>query len=87
MGTEVKVAYLCDGMASCSEKVGCYRCMKPGIDFCSHTFDSRHARNGAVRKPENYPDRFTKLVIPGDDRITYWEGEFEIPDTMIFEEK
>lgn len=87
MGTEVKIAYLCDGMASCSEKIGCYRCMKPGIDYCSHTFDPRHARNGAVRKPENYPDRFTKLDIPGDDRVTYWEGEIDIPDTMIFKEQ
>lgn len=86
MGSEVKIAYLCDGMASCSEKVGCFRCMRPGIDYCTHTFDKRHAKNGAVKKPENYPDRFTKLDIPNTDEIAYWEGEIDIPDTMIFEE-
>lgn len=77
MGEEIKIAYLCDGLDHCSDSVMCFRRMVPGAD-CSHTFDYKHAANGICGHPENYPDRFTLIDIPGHEKC-YWEGDIKIP--------
>lgn len=89
MGKKVKgIAYICDGLAACSDKVGCYRLARPGISYCSHTTDRRHAKYGAVNDPEKYPDRFVKIDYPeADEEIKYWEGEIDIPNIYYKEEK
>ena len=69
----MKTAYLCDGLCKCSDKVGCFRLAKPGIDYCRHTFDERHAVNGACSDPENHPERFSKIDLT-DTETVWWEG-------------
>ena len=73
----MKIAYICDGLASCSDKVGCYRLAKPGMDFCNHTFDPKHAKYGVCEHPEDYPERFHE-VFGDEENIKYWEGTFII---------
>jgi len=73
----IKVAYLCDGLQSCSDKVGCYRNGTP-LSECFHCFDPEHAINGPCEHPEAHPDRFRLLDIPGDE-LWFWEGEIILP--------
>lgn len=81
----MKIAYICNGLVpGCSDKIGCYRCLKPGMSDCHHTTDDRYALNGKCEDPENYPERFNKLD-PDDSDIDYWEGEFDIPDISLEE--
>ena len=77
MGSEVKIAYICDGLCECSDKPGCFRHMKNVMDVCNHTFDPKHALHGPVDNPEDFPERFHKL-IPNDE-LCYWEGDVYIP--------
>lgn len=84
MGEEavIEIAYLCDGLDICSDKVGCYRCLKPGISYCHHTFNQEHAINGTVDDPEKYPERFNRFEFYADNKmmaIQYWEGPVDIP--------
>lgn len=78
MGKEIKTAYLCDGLAECSDSVMCFRRMVPGAD-CRHTFDYKHAANGVCGHPENYPDRFHVVDLFDGEEVCYWEGEINIP--------
>ena len=73
----MKIAYICDGLDHCSDKIGCYRCGKPGMDTCRHTFNPAHAKNGAVENPEDYPERFH--ILRPNDELCYWEGDVFIP--------
>lgn len=77
MGEEIKVAYLCDGLCSCTDSVMCFRRGVPGAD-CKHTFDPDHAANKRVGHPENYPDRF-HLIQNGIEEPCWWEGDIDIP--------
>ena len=70
----MKIAYLCDGLCKCSDKVGCYRVAKPGMDYCNHTFFGKHAVNGACKDPENYPERFHEIDLT-DTETCFWEGD------------
>ena len=70
----MKTAYLCDGLCKCSDKVGCYRLAKSGMDYCRHTFDERHAINGPCENPENFPERFF-LIDLTDRESCWWEGD------------
>lgn len=79
MGEGIKIAYICDGLAECSDKVGCYRHAKTLLDICTHTLDPKHAVNGAVDDPALYPERFHKLGVDDESNIRYWEGDIEIP--------
>lgn len=79
MGEEVRIAYICDGLAECSDKVGCFRHAKTLMDICTHTTDPKHAANGAVENPSLYPERFYKLDVQDESKISYWEGEIDIP--------
>lgn len=78
---KVKIAYICDGLDRCSDKIGCFRHATPGMDACKHTWNPRHALNGKIKKPEKYPDRFHALDIPEEDpeTIVYWEGDIDLP--------
>lgn len=69
----MKTAYLCDGLAWCSDKVGCFRVAKPGMDYCRHTFTEQHAKYGACKDPENHPERF-RVVDLTDSEAVWWEG-------------
>lgn len=73
----MKIAYICDGLDKCSDKVGCYRVAKPGMDYCTHTCNPEHAKNGAVDDPRKYPERFYELDVDNEE-IHFWEGEFNI---------
>ncbi len=79
VGESIKIAYLCDGLDKCSDGVMCFRRRVPGAD-CKHTFNPKHAANGIIGHPENYPDRF-HLIDPkfNNGEICYWEGEIDIP--------
>lgn len=79
MGEGIKIAYICDGLDKCSDKVGCYRHAKTLLDICTHTLDPKHAANGAVDDPALYPERFCKLTSVDGSDIRYWEGDIEIP--------
>ena len=70
----MKIAYLCDGLCVCSDKIGCFRTAKSGMDYCRHTFSARHAANGPCKDPENHPERF-HVVDLTDSETCYWEGE------------
>ena len=72
------VAYICDGCCSCSGKVGCYQLGRPGMDYCWHTFDYHHAKNGICNDPANHPERF-RVIDLTDTQTCYWEGEIPIP--------
>ena len=75
----MKIAYICDGlMLKCSDKIGCFRTAWPGMDYCTHTFDPSHAKNGACTDPQNCPDRFHEIDLT-DEETCYWEGEVQIP--------
>lgn len=78
---KVKIAYICDGLARCSDKIGCFRHATPGMDYCKHTWDPRHAVNGGVKKPWKYPERFHLVDNPDIESNVdiYWEGDIEIP--------
>lgn len=78
MGKSVRVAYICNGLAKCCEKPGCFRYMKPCIYICNHTWDPKYALNGRVKKPEKYPERFN-LINFNDKELCYWEGDIYIP--------
>ena len=69
----MKIAYICDGLCACSGKVGCFRTGLPGMDYCRHTFDERHAINGMCKYPENHPERFNRIDIT-DSESCWWEG-------------
>lgn len=73
------IAYLCDGMDVCNNKVGCFRMMNPGISNCHHTLNPEHAANGPCEDPENHPERFNKLDIWDESEIAYWEGAIDLP--------
>lgn len=76
----MKIAYICNGLVpECSDKIGCYRCLKPGMSYCHHTTDDRYALNGKCEDPENHPERFNKLDAKDESNTDYWEGEFDIP--------
>lgn len=68
---EYKVAYYCDGKASCSDSIGCYHRISPGIDYCRHTFEEDHAMFGKCEDPENHPERFHWIK----EVNCFWEGE------------
>lgn len=70
----MKTAYLCDGLCKCSDKVGCYRLAKSGMDYCRHTFDERHAINGSCENPENFPERFSLIDLTNTESC-WWEGD------------
>ena len=70
----MKVAYLCDGLCLCSDKVGCFRTAKPGMDYCRHTFIEKHAKYGACKDPENHPERFHKVKLTEKETV-WWEGD------------
>jgi len=70
----LKTAYLCDGLCICSDKVGCYRVAKPGMDYCNHTFYERHAKYGPCKDPENHPERFHEIDLT-DSETCWWEGD------------
>lgn len=70
----MKIAYLCDGLCKCSDKVGCYRFAKAGMDYCRHTFDERHAINGPCENPENFPERFFLIDLTNTESC-WWEGD------------
>lgn len=74
----MKIAYLCDGLSYCSDKVGCFRMAKPGMDYCTHTFDKKHAKNGICKNPEKHPERFHQIDLT-DSETCYWEGEIPTP--------
>lgn len=76
---KVKIAYICDGLDKCSDKIGCFRCGKPGMSDCHHTFDPKHAKFGACEDPKACPERFHKIDGTIDDCEVYWEGEFNFP--------
>lgn len=58
-----EVMYLCDRKKECNKSITC------GGEYCSHTYDPEHARNGATDHPE-LDERF-QLTEYGD----YWEKE------------
>lgn len=69
-----KIAYICDGHASCSLRPGCFLREDPvtwSDTVCYHTLDPEHAKNGICPDPENHPERFT--AFPEFDRIKYYE--------------
>lgn len=70
----MKIAYICDGLAKCSDRPGCYRYMKTSMDCCTHTFEPAHARNGAVLDPQNKPERFHEIDLDGNETV-WWEGD------------
>ena len=70
----MKIAYLCDGLCKCSDKVGCFRVARPGMDYCFHTFDEKHAAFGACKDPENHPERFFQIDLT-DTESCFWEGD------------
>lgn len=79
MGEEVdySIAYICDGLdPKCSGKVGCFKSLCSTAE-CNHTLNERYALNGPCEDPENHPERFTFIDIPGEK--TYWEGAIDIP--------
>lgn len=75
----MRVSYLCDGLDKCSDKVGCFRVAKPGMDYCYHTFCAAHAVNGPCNDPENHPERFHRIDI-SDKETCWWEGEVFQPN-------
>lgn len=77
---KVKIAYICNGMAHCSDKPGCFRCGLPGMMYCKHTWDPKYAANGGIKNPEKCPERFHLLENSGFDGFdVYWEGGFDLP--------
>ena len=70
----MKIAYICDGLAACSDKVGCFRIAKPGMDYCNHTFTAKHAKNGKCKDPENHPERFHEIDLTNTETC-WWEGD------------
>lgn len=74
----MRIAYICDCMAKCSERPGCFRHNTPNLNNCKHTFDSSHALNGAVLDPWHYPERFHVVDLNDEEQI-YWEGDIDIP--------
>ena len=74
----MKIAYICDGLAACSDKVGCYRIGRPGVDCCRHTFQDSHAKNGKCIDPQNHPERFHPIDL-SDQETCWWEGEVLAP--------
>lgn len=79
MGKNIRIAYICDGLAECSDKVGCFRHAKTLMDICTHTTDPKHAANGAVEDPSLYPERFHEIDPFGEEEFRYWEGDIDIP--------
>ena len=77
MGESIIIAYLCDGMQSCSEKAGCFRNGEP-LGVCRYPFDPDRAVNGAEEHPEAHPERFRFVKTPGDIPM-FWEGGIDIP--------
>ena len=74
-----KIAYICDGlMPKCSDKVGCFRLAKTGMDYCRHTFDPNHAKNGGCSDPQDHPERFHEIDL-NDQESCWWEGEVLTP--------
>ena len=74
----MRVAYICDGLVpECSDKLGCFRCGKEGMNYCKHTFQPEHALNGACEDPWNYPQRFIDLSKSTGEN-EYWEGVFDL---------
>ena len=74
----MKVAYICDGLAKCCDRPGCFRFAKPGMDMCRHTFDPSRAKYGAVLDPQNHPLRFHVIDLDYEETV-YWEGDVDIP--------
>ena len=74
---EIEIAYICDGKDICSDKIGCYKVARPGMDHCTHTTNPDHALNGACSYPEKEPTRF-HLINDKNPKIRYWEGTLEI---------
>lgn len=79
----MKIAYYCDGLCECSDSVGCYRYMHPGMDWCRHTFDPEHALYGKCEDPENHPERFHLIDIRNNESC-YWEGEVFSTSDLTF---
>ena len=78
---DILTAYICDGLDECSDKLGCFRCGKPGFDYCHHTTNPKHALNGPCDDPRTDPERFHKLNGSADGKDLYWEGEVILEDT------
>ena len=75
----MKIAYICDGLDHCSDKVGCYRHGSSSLNNCCHTFNPMHAKNGVAENPEEQPERFSPFDI-SDKETVWWEGGINFPD-------
>ena len=67
----MRVVYLCNGK-QCEKNVYAY-CALRGQGECSHTENVEFAKNRFCGDPWNYPERFEKHEVNGEDR--YWEKE------------
>ena len=74
MRKKQEVAYICDGLASCSLQPGCFLREDPvswSDDVCHHTTDPEYAVYGACPHPEKHPERFT--CFPEFETLKYYE--------------
>lgn len=73
----MSVAYICNGLdPECSDKIGCFRCGRPGMQYCNHTLNKQYAVNGECKDPWNHPERFTDFsIITGEEQ--FWEGPID----------
>ena len=64
---EWQAVYLCDRQKSCKNSAFCCQ------EYCSRTSDPDHAKNGAIKTPQEAAERFDEVV--NDGKIFYFERE------------